>query len=93
MHDLKVQSFINSQSWLLLRGQAEEEAAQRWQTQGLAAWRALSMRGAGEVCRELSKALHAAVMSCYTWNWSLVNISANWIEKYQILVNVTNIHH
>lgn len=32
----------------------------------------------------VSKALHTTVMSCYIWNWSLVNISVGWIEKLDI---------
>lgn len=41
----------------------------------------------------VSKALHPTVMRFYIWNWSLVNISVDWAEKYQMLVNVTSIHH
>jgi len=40
-----------------------------------------------------SKALHTAVMSCYIWNWSLVNISVDWAGKCQMLANVTKVHH
>lgn len=37
----------------------------------------------------VSRALHTTVMSCYIWNWSLVNIPVGWEEKYQLLMNVT----
>lgn len=34
-----------------------------------------------ESSRRACKALHNSVMSCYTWNWSFVNIFVHWAVK------------